>query len=718
MTPAPRGPAVISPSPMPPARPLRPAVAPLPSLDDPVQFLPGVGPRRAEALAKVGVRTVGDLLEYFPARHERQEFCTIEHLEEGMTATIVGRIGAVAQKYGRRGPTVRATLIDNTGRCSLSWFNAPWMADRIERGSIVEVTGRVGVYRNLAEFTNPQIAVLDKGAPPVDESRPARLEPVYPATAELPVRAIRKLILDNLDRLLSLVSEPFSESYRRERNLPGRAWSIAAMHRPTNEADVNNARRRLAYEELLLMQLAVTLARHQRRSGPAAPGLKTSPQVDQRIRHRFPFRLTKGQERAIREIVRDLAADRPMHRLVQGDVGCGKTVVALYAGLVAIANKHQFAIMAPTELLAQQHYRSVCRYLEGSRVRHGLLVGGLPAAKRRRMLEEIEHGEMDLVVGTHALIQDDVHFAKLGLVVVDEQHRFGVRQRATIKSKGLAPHYLVMTATPIPRTLAMTVFGDLDVTTIDDLPPGRSPITTHIVTPMEQSKAWDSVRSRLAAGEQAYVVYPLIDESDKVEARAATTEYRRLSQQVFAGHRVGLLHGRLPQEEREAVMADFIAGRTAVLVATTVVEVGVDVANATCMVIEHAERYGLSQLHQLRGRVGRGAAPGYCLLMTGSAGGAEGERLGVLARTTDGFKIAEEDLRLRGPGEMLGTRQHGLPELRVADLVRDGELLRLAQRDAGRIVAQDPGLVHSQHSALRGWMESKYRDALTLAGAG
>ncbi len=694
------------------------AAPPSPSLDDPVQYLPGVGPRRAETLAQIGVQTVGDLLEYFPARHERQEFRTIEHLEEGITATIVGRITAVAQRYGRRGPTVRATLLDNTGRCSLSWFNASWMAGKITRGSIVQVTGRVGAYGHLAEMTNPRITVLDDAAPPVDESRPARLEPVYPATAELPVRVIRKLILDNLDRLLPLVQEPLAEPYLRERGLASRRWSIATMHRPTEEAEIVQARRRLAYDELLLMQLAVTMARHRRRTGPAAPVLKTSPRIDQRIRRRFPFRLTKGQERAIGEIVADLCKDRPMNRLVQGDVGCGKTVVALYAGLVAVANKHQFAIMAPTELLAQQHYRSVCSYLEGSRVRHGLLVGGLAASQRRQMLREIEQGEMDLVVGTHALIQEDVRFARLGLVVVDEQHRFGVRQRAEIRSKGPAPHYLVMTATPIPRTLAMTVFGDLDVTTIDELPPGRSPVATRIVAPVEQSKAWEFVRSRLAAGEQAYVVYPLIDESDKVEARAATTEYQRLAQQVFSGYRVGLLHGRLKPEEREAVMADFIAGRTAVLVATTVVEVGVDVPNATCMVIEHAERYGLSGLHQLRGRVGRGQARGYCLYMTSSTGSAENERLGVLARTTDGFKIAEEDLRLRGPGELLGTRQHGLPELRVADLVRDGELLRMAQRDAARIIGDDGTLSRPPHSGLRRLMETKYRGAPALLGAG
>jgi ATP-dependent DNA helicase RecG len=444
----------------------------------------------------------------------------------------------------------------------------------------------------LAEFTNPKIAVLDKNAPPVDESRPARLEPVYPATAELPVRAIRKLILDNLDRLLPLVQEPFTESYRRERDLPARVWSIAAMHRPTNELDVTKARRRLAYEELLLMQLAVTLARHQRRSGPAAPVLKTSPQIDERIRRRFPFRLTKGQERAIGEIVRDLAADRSMLRLVQGDVGCGKTVVALYAGLVSVANKHQFAIMAPTELLAQQHYRSICRYLEGSRVRHGLLIGGLPAARRREMLKEIEAGEMDLVVGTHALIQEDVRFAKLGLVC-DQQHRFGVRQRR--RSKPTLPA-TVMTATPIPRTLAMTVFGDL-TTTIEDRcahPTRRQPA--------QQPKP---VRTRLAAGEQAYV--SSLDKSDKVEP-AATTEYKRLSQQVFAS--LALACGRLPQEERQLSRISSPGERPCSL--PTVVSRR-RCGNATCMVIEHAERYGLSQLHQLQAAR---RARGSCLLMT------------------------------------------------------------------------------------------------------
>jgi ATP-dependent DNA helicase RecG len=399
-------------------------------------------------------------------------------------------------------------------------------------------------------------------------------------------------------------------------------------------------------------------------------------------------------------------------------VGCGKTVVALYAALVTVANRCQAAIMAPTELLAEQHYRSIDKYLADSRVRYALLVGRLGAKERRDMVAQIENGEVDLVVGTHALIQEDVCFQRLSLVVVDEQHRFGVRQRATIRSKGPSPHYLVMTATPIPRTLAMTVFGDLDVTTIDDLPPGRAPIQTRVVGDANSKEVWRFVCSRLDQGEQAYVVYPLIDESDKLEVKAATTECQRLSKQVFPGRSVGLLHGRLKPEERDAVMADFVAGRVDVLVATTVVEVGIDVPNATCMVIEHAERYGLSQLHQLRGRIGRGSRPGYCMLMTDSINGETTQRLSVLAATTDGFKIAEEDLRLRGPGEMMGTRQHGLPELRVANLVSDIDLLRMAQQDAGRIVQQDPQLRRPEQAVLRSLLMQKYRDTIELLDVG
>jgi ATP-dependent DNA helicase RecG len=688
------------------------------SLTDKVQYLPGVGPRRADVLGRLGIQTVGDLLEYLPVRHERNESRTIENLDEGMVATVVGQVTALRARRAFGGPTVTATLTDNTGRCSLQWFNGRWVLDKLERGSVIRATGKVRAFRQLPQMVNPRFVVLGEDTEPVDESVAARFEGIYPATADLPSRVIGRLIDSNLDRLLPLVEEWHRAAYLKERELVPRRWALSVAHRPREEADLARARRRLAYDELLLMQLAVTLSRHHRGRGVRSPGLPCSSEIDRRIRQRFPFSLTRAQDEAVGAIVSDLTRTRPMNRLLQGDVGCGKTVVALYAALTAVANRCQVAIMAPTELLAEQHYRSIDQYLADSRVQYGLLVGGMRAAQRRKLLAQIESGEMDVVVGTHALIQKDVDFANLGLVVVDEQHRFGVRQRAVIRSKALAPHYLVMTATPIPRTLAMTVFGDLDVTTIEELPPGRSGIETQVVGPRQEGKVWQFVRSRVDAGEQAYVVYPLVDESDKMAVRAATTEYRRLSSQVFSGRRVGLLHGRMDRTEREAVMADFVSGRIDVLVATTVVEVGIDVANATCMVIEHAERYGLSQLHQLRGRIGRGKRQGFCFLMTGSPEAMENERLGVLARTTDGFKIAEEDLRLRGPGEMLGTRQHGLPELRVADLLGDGDLLRLAQRDAGRIVGQDPQLRRPEHRVLRSMLSAKYREVIAFSSVG
>lgn len=687
-------------------------------LEDSIQFLPGVGPRRAEQFAKLGIKTVGNLLDYLPARHERHEFRTIENLDEGMIATVVGRIAAIRSQGGRRNSRVTATLVDNTGRCSLTWFNAQYVLDKLEQGTHIRATGKITEFMQLPQMVNPRFEVLGSDAQPVNEKLPPRLEPVYPATMEVPSRLIARLIAANLDRMVGQVREWYPPEFARQRRLIPRRQALGAIHRPTDERELAAARKRLAYDELLLMRIAVTLARRNRTALETAAAMPCTPQIDQRIRRRFPFRLTAGQDRAVKEIATDLATTRPMHRLLQGDVGCGKTVVALYAALTAVANKHQVAIMAPTELLAQQHARAIATYLEGSRVRHGLLVGGMPARQRKEMLASISQGEMDIVVGTHALLQGDVAFARLGLVVIDEQHRFGVRQRATIRSKGPAPHYLVMTATPIPRTLALTVFGDLDVTTIEELPPGRTPISTQVMGPGRHETAWESVRRELEAGRQAYVVYPLIDESDKSESKAATTEFKRLSQRVFSRHAVGLLHGRMESEERTTVMREFAAGTIAVLVATTVIEVGIDVPNATCMVIEHAERFGLSQLHQLRGRVGRGAHRSHCFLLTETPAAAEHQRLAVLAKTTDGFKVAEEDLRIRGPGEMLGLRQHGLPELRVADLIEDADLLRLAQRDAGQIVRGDPGLRRAEHEGLRAALVSRHVEMLQVAGIG
>ncbi len=681
-------------------------------------YLPGVGPRRAEQLACVGIRSVGDLLFYFPFRHERQECRTIEHLDPGMSATVVGQVTALQVRRGRRGTTVAGTLTDNTGRCRLCWFNAGWMADKLERGSIIRATGKVVEYRRLPQLVNPRFEVLGENASPVDEREPAHYEGIYPSSAELSSRTIGRLISANIDRLLGLVGEIQPPGLRRLRELVNRRWAVEAMHRPRSEDALAKARRRLAYDELLLMQLAVFLSRRHVKTEPVAAPLRTTDEIDRRIRGRFGFPLTAAQDRVVRTIVEDLGRSHPMHRLLQGDVGSGKTAVALYAALLAVANRVQAAFLAPTELLAQQHHRTILRFLASSRVRHALLTGRMSAKARRELLQEIEAGRIDLVVGTHALFQDDVRFCKLGLVVVDEQHRFGVRQRALMRKKGPSPHYLVMTATPIPRTLTLTFFGDLDVSTIDELPPGRAAITTRVIAPADQAAAWDFVRSRLLAGEQAYVVYPLVDESDKLELRAATIEYGRLREQVFPEFALGLLHGQMASDERESVMADFSARRLAVLVATTVVEVGIDVPNATCMVIEHAERYGLSQLHQLRGRVGRGAMPGNCILMPTRSDGVDHERLAILTRTTDGFQIAEEDLRLRGPGEMLGTRQHGLPDFRVADLLKDGDLLRDARDDAARIIETDPQLRDPAHAGLRAELAARYRDMMAFMRAG
>jgi len=694
------------------------AERPPPALSDKVQFLPGVGPWRADLMARLGIETVGDLLEHFPARHERQTYSTIEKLDEGMTATVMGRVTKVrAQRFGRR-PSCIATVVDNTGRCSLRWFNAAWMEARLAPGQFVRATGKVRHYQDQAQLVNPRVTVLEDDDATVLEAERERFEPVYPATAEISSRFLARLIGEHLERLLPLVEEMLPAAWLKAREFVPRPWAVRMMHRPARRGDAALARRRLAYDELLLMQLAIAIMRRYRRAGPAAPVMRVSKDMDRRIRRRFPFELTAGQERAIGAITADLAAGRPMNRLLQGDVGCGKTVVALYAALVAIAHKRQVAIMAPTELLAEQHHRSMTAYLRGSRVRIGLLTGRLGSAERSRMHAAIRQGEIDLVIGTHALIQKDVVFASLGLAIVDEQHRFGVRQRAIMRGKGVAVHYLVMTATPIPRTMALTVFGDMDVTTIDGLPPGRAPIRTRVVGASEVEDAWRFVRERVEAGEQAYVVYPLIDESDKQQLRAATTEFERLRDTVFAGQAVGLLHGRLPAEERTVLMAAFAAGEVAVLVATTVVEVGIDVPSATCMVIEHADRYGLSQLHQLRGRVGRGAKPGYCLLMSDADDSRENERLRILASTTDGFRIADEDLRLRGPGEVLGTRQHGLPELRVADLLGDGELLRMALRDAQELVAGDPHLRAAEHAALRRALVRRYGETIRLMDVG
>jgi len=687
-------------------------------LDGSLQFLPGVGPRRFVHLSRLGLNCVDDLVRYFPFRHERHEHTTIADLTGECVATIVGKVTAFRPRAYHRGPSAMATLADNTGRCSVTWFNAPYVLDRVRRGAILRLTGRVRDFKGLPQFINPQFELLPPDAAPLRTGQFAALEPIYYGTKELAGRVIGRLIERVLPQAVPLVEETLPDGLRMTRRLDPRGESIRTMHRPESEQALTRARRRLAYEELLTVQLAVGMARRRRDAIARTAPLRRTEEIDQRIRRRLPFTLTAAQDRAIAEICADMNRPRPMTRLLQGDVGCGKTVVAAYAALVAVACRRQAALLAPTELLAEQHFATLSRLLAGSRVKLALWTGAAGRAQRAVLRRDAAEGALQIAVGTQALLEPDVEFARLGLVIVDEQHRLGVRQRAVLRNKGGSPHYLVISATPIPRSLAMTLFGDLDVSVIDGLPPGREVIQTRVLAPPDFDHAWRFIRDRVGHGEQAYVVHPLVEESPRAPLRAATAEAERLAVRELKGLRIEVLHGRMKPADKEAVMRRFAAGGVDVLAATTVIEVGIDVPNATVMAIQHADRYGLAQLHQLRGRVGRGGRRGYCYLMSDALDAAERRRLAVLTQTTDGFRIAEEDLRLRGPGELLGALQHGVPAFRVADLLRDEAIIRETRGDAAAILDKDPMLRERPWAALRRMVMKTFGGRLAFLEAG
>ncbi len=706
--------------------------------DSPIQYVKGVGPQRAESLASLGIQTVGDLLEYFPFRHECESGeVDIADLVPGTNVTVRGEVVSV----GGRRPTVRCEIDDGTGTCVLRWFHVPFGGLHLFRGATVVASGRVEVYGDLPELVQPRLQVFDRDAVLMTQPRGPRRVGVYRGNAQVKSPLIRRIVQSVLTQAHLPVDEVLPAELLHKYSFPTREQAVRQMHSPTTDAELERARRRLAYEELLLMELALALRRRKRLALQTGQKLYGTPEIDRRIRARFPFTLTGSQEQVVREIVADLQSGQPMTRLLQGDVGSGKTVVALYACLVAIAGGRQAAIMAPTEILAQQHYTNIHRYLADSRVRYVLLRGKLGKSQRADALAAIDRGEIDLVVGTQALIQKDVAFNQLALVIVDEQHKFGVLQRHQFRTKGPMPHYLVMTATPIPRTLAMTVFGDLDVSIIKQSPPGRGRITTKIVVGKQWETVMTYVRRRLEAGEQAYVVCPLIGEEGRRSRRSTDapealpdaevdelperTEsltsviraHERLVTGPWQGLNVGLLHGALPTAEKQAVVTAFAAGKLHAVVATTVVEVGIDVPNATIMIVEHADRYGLSQLHQLRGRVGRGSQDSLCVLIAHDRGGKAAERLAVMTETTDGFKIAEADLRQRGPGQLFGTKQHGLPELRVASILDDFGLLEQARQDAFALAAADPTLARPEHQPLLPALKRMFGEKLALIDA-
>jgi ATP-dependent DNA helicase RecG len=520
-----------------------------------------------------------------------------------------------------------------------------------------------------------------------------------------------------LEEYTSLIEEVFPAEYLASHNLWPIEQALPRIHFPESHAALEQARRRFVYQELFILQLALALRRGLRQSTPSPP-LEATARIDARIRRLFPFELTAGQNEAIADVARDMSSSVPMNRLLQGDVGSGKTMVAVYALLLAVAHGQQAALMAPTEILARQHYDTLGRLLVAGRVRVGLLVGGLTGKERSDLLAAIAAGEIDVVLGTQAIIQADVEFAKLGLVVIDEQHKFGVRQRARLKEAALAPHYLVMTATPIPRTVSLTVYGDLDVSVLRDSPPGRQNIHTYLAQPEQREKWWEFFRKKLREGRQGYVVAPLVDESDRVAAASLSEAYESLANGELEEFRLGLIHGRLTPAEKDAAMQAFREGQTQVLVSTTVIEVGVDVPNATLMTIEGGDRFGLSQLHQLRGRIGRGSHPGYCCVFAEAINHETRQRLEAFVNTQDGFELAELDFQLRGGGDLFGTRQHGLPPLLIADLVRDAALLDEARRDAQALLQEDPGLARPEHARLRKMVLRRYGEALDLGDVG
>ena len=660
----------------------------MPDLTTDVRYVKGIGEQRAKALQKLRIRTLRDLISYFPrAYDDRRTYKKIKDLEEGETACVEAMAAAAPTlSRVRRGlELVKLRAVDETGTLDVTFFNQVYMKDNLKAGETYTFFGRAEAAGRRRSMTNP--LVEREGS----RVMTGRIMPVYPLTAGISQLTLVKAVEQGLAACRDLLPDPLPDQVRRDHQLCHIGYAYDQIHFPASEEELAIARRRLVFEELFLLAIGLKRLRRRREALQCAPWERLGLED---FYGALPFALTGAQRRAIGEIVSDLSAGRPMNRLVQGDVGSGKTMVAAAAMVCAARSGRQAALMAPTEILAEQHHRGLAPLLEGLGISCALLTGGMPARARRAVLAGLESGETQVVIGTHALISAGVAYRRLGLVVTDEQHRFGVGQRAALSAKGEQPHLLVMSATPIPRTLALIIYGDLDVSVVDELPPGRQKIDTFAVTGAYRQRLYRFLAKEIAAGRQAYIICSMVEENDAVpDDRKAVTEYADvLQRQVFPELRVACVHGRMKPREKDAVMAAFAAGEVHILVSTTVVEVGVDVPNATVMVVEDADRFGLSQLHQLRGRVGRGKHKSYCVLITDNRSEETLARMRVMAQTGDGFRIAEEDLRLRGPGDFFGRRQHGLPALKVADLSWDMALLKEAQQAARALLDRDPGL--------------------------
>ncbi|MFC1970907.1 ATP-dependent DNA helicase RecG, partial [Chloroflexota bacterium] len=683
-------------------------------LDSPITVIKGISTSLATKFGKLGVETVRDLLHFFPHRHlDYSQLKFISQLAEGEEQTIVANVWQAQETRlgGRRG--TEAIVGDETGNIRVVWYNQPYLAKRLVTNARIVLSGRVSLFKGRHVFQSPEWEMVESQ----DSVHTARLVPVYPLTHGLRTRQVRKLMKEVVDRWVWQMEDFLPSELRNRLNLLELPQAINQAHYPEDETTKDQARVRLAFDELFILQLGVmSQKRDWQSSQPGNPFNIASPLLDTFLKS-LPFTLTLAQDRVLGEIQADLQKSQPMCRLLQGEVGSGKTVVATAALLLAVVNGYQGAFMAPTEILADQHFATICELLSRVGYQEGegylrsysgllsrplkvaLLIGDIKQLKKQKLQQAIGEGEVDIVIGTHALVQKGLVFHKLGLVVVDEQHRFGVEQRSALREKGFNPHMLVMTATPIPRTLALTLYGDLDLSVIDEVPPGRQVVKTKWLKPQQRDSAYAFINRQVAEGRQAFIVCPLIEESEVIVAQAAVVEYKHLSQDVFPDLRLGLLHGRLASSDKDDVMNRFRTGELDILVSTPVVEIGIDVPNATVMMVESADRFGLSQLHQFRGRVGRGQEQSYCMLLVENPSEVGRERLDIIENVQDGFKLAEEDLRLRGPGEFFGTRQSGLPDLRMAKL-SDVALLEMARSEAINLFQVDPNLKATEHSLL------------------
>jgi len=684
------------------------------SLSSPVSAIKGISSSLAAKFAKLGVHTIRDLLYFFPNRHlDYSRLKKIADLEEGSEESIVANIWQVKEVRlgGRR--SSEAIVGDDTGNVRVVWFNNPYIVKQLDTSKQVVISGRLGIFQGLPVFQSPEWELLEDR----ELTHTGRLVPLYPLTRGLHPRPVRRLMKAFIDVWADKLVEFLPADIRQRCNLLELPQAIHQAHFPDDETMKDRARTRLAFDELFLLQLGVLNKKQRWQQQSTTPFTTGAPLLQSWIGS-LPFTLTAAQQRVIKEILADLRQSKPMSRLLQGEVGSGKTAVAVAVLLTAVANGYQGAFMAPTEILAGQHFSNICRLLEragspetkedclhsysgllSKPLTVALLIGDTKGKRKQQLQQSIAGGEADIIIGTHALIQKGVEFDRMGLVIVDEQHRFGVSQRSALRQKGLSPHMLVMTATPIPRTLALTLYGDLDLSVIDELPPGRQDIKTRWLKPAQRNQAYRFLRKQVVEGRQAFIICPLIEESEVVQAKAAIAEFEHLSQIIFPDLKLGLLHGRLSSAEKEGVMRAFREGKLDILVSTPVVEVGIDIPNASVMLIESADRFGLSQLHQFRGRVGRGQQQSYCLLLADNPSQIARQRLDIIEKVQDGFQLAEEDLKMRGPGEFFGTRQSGIPDLRMAK-ISDIPLLEMARREAGGLFEKDPGFKNAEHQPL------------------